>query len=50
MLVPACELFVGQVPCDQMKIIQSLISIFAPLTPYQLRFKMAADGEVEQIF
>ena len=31
-----------------MKINQSLISIFAPITPYELRFKMAADGEVEQ--
>ena len=29
---------------------QSLISIFAPKTPHELRFKMAADGEVDKYF
>ena len=40
----------GISPCDQMKINQLLISIFAPITPYELRFKMAANSEVEQVF
>ena len=40
----------GTSPCDQMKISRSRISIFAPKTPHELRFKMAADGEVDKYF
>ena len=48
MLLLACEMFVGQVPCSQVKINQSPISIFGPITPYGLRFKTAApNSEVE---
>ena len=32
-----------------MKINQSLINILGPITPYELFFKIAADGDVEQV-